>query len=113
MDFVVSGDTISAQSVHPAAKVQTPQEQEDEVNPAQQRSMSDNVAQKDTAAEAGPRATSKKGLSDNAIAAVVIITIGFIVCVVAGVVLFRRLKELREVEKGYSRIGEDAETGNK
>ena len=50
---------------------------------------------------------AKRGLSDNAIAAVVIITIGFIVCIIAGVVLYRRLKELREVEKGYGRIHEE------
>ena len=112
LDFIVSEDTITGQTVHPGVEMQQLQGKEDTVSDPQQRSMADSPAHEAAMLDAGPlKSIAKRGLSDNAIAAVVIISIGFIVCVVAGVVLFRRLSELREVEKGYSRIGEDAEPG--
>ena len=110
LDFIVSGDTITGQTVHPKADTKKPSVKEDSVDTPEQRSMDSNTIEKDPVMSYGQKATNKRGLSDNAIAAIVIITIGFIVCAVAGVVLFRRLKELREVEKGYSRIGENGDS---
>ena len=104
LDFVVSGDTIAGQFVHRKPKTENLSAKEEQVESPEQRSMEESITEDDSMTGLRTKANSKKGLSDNAIAAIVIITIGFIVCVVAGVVLFRRLKELREVEKGYSRI---------
>ena len=104
LDFIVSGDTITGQFVHAKPKTENLATKEDLVDTPEQRSMEANVEEDDSMTGLRRKTSGKKGLSDNAIAAIVIITIGFIVCVVAGVVLFRRLKELREVEKGYSRI---------
>lgn len=110
LDFIVSGDTITGQYVHPKAKTANLSAKEDLVDAPEQRSMEGSLEEDDSMTGLRRKPSSKKGLSDNAIAAIVIITIGFIVCVVAGVVLFRRLKELREVEKGYSRIGGDPDS---
>ena len=40
--------------------------------------------------------------SDNLAAAAVIVIIGAVVCVLAGIVLYRKVKEWRKVEKGFS-----------
>ena len=109
LDFVVSGDTITGQFVHQKPEKKSLSVKGDLVETPEQRSMEENTAEDDSITGLRSKSNSKKGLSDNAIAAIVIITIGFIVCVVAGVVLFRRLKELREVEKGYSRIDGDGD----
>lgn len=110
LDFVITGDTITGQFVHPKAKTESLAVKEDLVDTPEQRSMEEDAVEDDSMSGLRRKTNSRKGLSDNAIAAIVIITIGFIVCVVAGVVLFRRLKELREVEKGYSRIDGDGDT---
>eukprot|EP00795_Rhopilema_esculentum_P016033 gene16033-7377_t len=112
LDFIVTGDTIAGQFVHPKPKTEKFAIKEDEVDVAEQRSLDKSSLETDSLTGLRSKVGGKRSLSDNAIAAIVIITIGFIVCVVAGVVLFRRLKELREVEKGYSRIGEDPETSS-
>jgi len=39
--------------------------------------------------------------SDNVVAAVVIVTIGCLVCLLAGIVLYRKVKELKKVKEGY------------
>lgn len=44
---------------------------------------------------------SKSKRSDNALAAIVIVTIGCLVCLLAGIVLYRKVKELKEVKEGY------------
>ena len=109
LDFVVSGDTMTGQFVHVKPKKESLSVKVEQVETPEQRSMDESVVEVDSMTGLRSKSSSKKGLSDNAIAAIVIITIGFIVCVVAGVVLFRRLKELREVEKGYSRIDGDGD----
>lgn len=49
--------------------------------------------------------------SDNLAAAGVIVTIGVVVCVLAGVVLYRKVNEIRNVEKGggYTKIDSQGE----
>ena len=50
-----------------------------------------------------------KHRSDNLAAAGVIVTIGVIVCVLAGIVLYRKVKELRSIDKGYGYSKIDSE----
>jgi len=56
------------------------------------------------------RKVVKSSRSDNVAAAAVIVTIGVIVCVLAGVVLFRKVKDLRgssTTQGGYAKINEE------
>lgn len=57
------------------------------------------------------RKAVKSARSDNVAAAAVIVTIGVIVCVLAGVVLFRKVKDLRGSstvnQGGYAKINEE------
>lgn len=132
VDFVVSENAITAQSVHP--NLHLAPEKPDKSNKAEKpgdKKTGTNVklnkaekviqdlkiqtipvmagavdVKKDT--QETP-AKKKVARSDNVAAAAVIVTIGVIVCILAGIVLFRKVKELRGNEKagGYAKINEE------
>jgi len=99
MNFIVDGDTITSSYARHM----------NEVELAEKKSVFSNtdIESKDTntaSSDTNSAATKKRhtGRSDNLAAAAVIVTIGCIVCVLAGIVLYRKVKELRAVDKGYS-----------
>ena len=87
MDFVVGKDSITAQTVRAMRR--------EEIANATKDKSNDEVNKASTTIK------RTKTRSDNLAAAAVIVTIGCIVCILAGIVLYRKVKELRAVEKGY------------
>lgn len=123
VNFVVGDDTITAQSVHPNArgtggkKSNTiaagqdviPQVIGDDNNFNMQESLHNNEIKKDASSPQMSAKNKKVSRTDNIAAAAVIVTIGAIVCVVAGVMLFRKVKEMKHNEKsgGYAKINQE------
>jgi len=124
VDFIVGPDSITAQSVHAAAPAASGNVAT--VNVAAVPEASGNVATVNVPAvnviaAANPVDDIKKEVkehqgkpvkssrSDNVAAAAVIVTIGVIVCVLAGVVLFRKVKDLRgnDNQGGYAKINQE------
>jgi len=129
VDFIVSGDSITAQSVHPnlhptsgkpvviSNKVSDILDAED-LHDGKPVVISNKVSdildaedlhddiKKEAKRPHKPLASSR---SDNVAAAVVIVTIGVIVCVLAGIVLFRKVKDLRgnNEKGGYAKINQE------
>lgn len=104
LNFIVGKDSITAQSVHP-----------DKANKVGIEFIEGNllIPEDDVKKEASnsqTRKVVKSSRSDNVAAAAVIVTIGVIVCVLAGVVLFRKVKDLRSLsttQGGYAKINEE------
>ena len=85
MDFIVGKDSITAQAIREL--------RDDEIEKRVSSMLNDVSKATDI--------KRTKTRSDNMVAAAVIVSIGCIVCVLAGIVLYRKVKELRAVEKGY------------
>lgn len=108
VDFIVGPDSITAQSVHKAAPEASLRGNTDHsgnvvvaaVNPQ------DDIKKEAKEHKSKPVKSSR---SDNVAAAAVIVTIGVIVCILAGVVLFRKVKDLRGTENqgGYAKINQE------
>ena len=101
VDFVVGNDSITAQSIQPTPE---PSVVSNAVESYHSESTHDDVKK-----ETQQHKVVKSSRSDNVAAAFVIVTIGLIVCVLAGIVLFRKVKDLRknDTKGGYAKINEE------
>jgi len=118
VDFVVNKDSITAQSVHPdnevpevtLAVVDVQDGEESKVTTLEYINNNVSSVVDEVKKEVTPnRKVVKSSRSDNVAAAAVIVTIGVIVCVLAGIVLFRKVKDLRSNtnQGGYAKINQE------
>ena len=106
----VGEDSITAQSVYPDKVNEVASAVKEDIQFLQGKKAinPDDDVKKEAASQT--QKVVKSSRSDNVAAAAVIVTIGVIVCVLAGVVLFRKVKDLRgssATESGYAKINED------
>ena len=114
LNFIVGKDSITAQSVHPDKASKTaklaPNTKKIGIEFVEVKGLMPEDDVKKEASTSQTRKVVKSSRSDNVAAAAVIVTIGVIVCVLAGVVLFRKVKDLRgstTSQGGYAKINEE------
>lgn len=98
VNFIISDDAITSQSIH---EMQT--REFFEAENAAASDQYDDTTEKRVLSPL-PKEKHSKVKRDNMAAAGVIVSIGVIVCILAGIVLYRKVKELRATENGYHKI---------
>jgi len=102
VDFIIHDNSITAQSSRPMTRSEIEHSSaksivhENDPNDEAASTIRDSF---DKSLQHLRHRKSKR--SDNVVAAVVIVTIGCLVCLLAGIVLYRKVKDLKAVKEGY------------